>query len=148
MKKICIVSDGGGHLTELMELSDAFEGLKVVYITHYDVFTRHLDNAYLITFAKSPGVSVVLLFLRVFWILLRERPDFIISTGSYIAIAAFYIGKFILRTKLIFIECSAQVFHPSRTGRLVYPITDLFLVQWDPLLKCYGPKAKYVGGLI
>jgi hypothetical protein len=24
----------------------------------------------------------------------------------------------------------------------------LFLVQWEPLLKQYGPKAKYVGGLI
>jgi hypothetical protein len=24
----------------------------------------------------------------------------------------------------------------------------LFLVQWEPLLREYGPRAKYVGGLI
>jgi hypothetical protein len=34
------------------------------------------------------------------------------------------------------------------TGKWVYPITDLFLVQWESLLTQYGPKAKHVGGLI
>ncbi|MFH1776650.1 MAG: PssD/Cps14F family polysaccharide biosynthesis glycosyltransferase [Candidatus Omnitrophota bacterium] len=148
MKKICLVSDSGGHLEELLEISEAFQEYKIIYLTYDDVFTRDLDNAYRITFAKNIGLSVIFLCLRVFWIMLKERPDFIISTGSYIAIPAFYFGKFILKAKLIFVECSAQVFTASRTGRWVYPIADLFLTQWESLLKCYGRKARYVGGLI
>jgi beta-1,4-N-acetylglucosaminyltransferase len=86
--------------------------------------------------------------IKIFFILLKERPAILFSTGSEIAIPSFYLGKLLFRTKLIYLECSAQVYQASLTGRLVYPITDLFLVQWKPLLKRYGTKAKYVGGLI
>jgi len=70
------------------------------------------------------------------------------STGAELAIPSFFIGKFFFRTKLIYLECSAQVYSPSLTGKWVYPITNLFMVQWEPLLNQYGPKAIYVGGLI
>ena len=86
--------------------------------------------------------------LRIFLTFLKERPAILFSTGAELAIPSFFIGKFFFRTKLIYLECSAQVYHASLTGRLVYPIADLFLVQWEPLLGQYGPRAKYVGGLI
>ena len=86
--------------------------------------------------------------LKILYVFLKERPRVLFSTGAEIAIPAFYIGKFLFRTKLIYLECSAQVDHRSLTGRWVYPIADLFLVQWESLVSQYGPKAKYVGGLI
>ena len=49
-------------------------------------------------------------------------------------------------TKVIYLETFARVNDRSLTGRLVYPIADLFLVQWESLLEFY-PKAKYVGGV-
>ena len=98
-------------------------------------------------FAKIP-LNLIVGILKIFFIFLKERPRILFSTGAEIAIPSFYIGKFLFRTKLIYLECSAQVYHPSLTGRWVYPITDLFLVQWESLLRQYGPKAKYVGGLI
>ena len=86
--------------------------------------------------------------LTIVYVFLKERPRVLFSTGAEIAIPAFYIGKLLFRTKLIYLECSAQVDHRSLTGRWVYPIADLFLVQWESLLSQYGPRAKYVGGLI
>ena len=32
------------------------------------------------------------------------------------------------------------------TGKLVYKFADLFVVQWESMLKLY-PKAKYFGGI-
>ena len=56
-----------------------------------------------------------------------------------------YIGK-IFGSKIIFIETFANRNSKTLSGRLVYPIADLFLVQWEEMLKLY-PKAK-LGGWI
>ena len=94
------------------------------------------------------AIDVIGDFIVQLSIFLKEKPKVLFSTGAEIAIPSFYIGKFLFRTKLIYLECSAQVYSPSLTGRWVYPISDLFLVQWESLLQHYGPKANYVGGLI
>jgi len=55
-----------------------------------------------------------------------------------------YLGGF-LGKKIVFIESLSRVKNPSLTGKFLYPISDLFLVQWKSLLKKYGSKAKYGG---
>ena len=56
-----------------------------------------------------------------------------------------YLGK-IFGSKIIYIETFANINKKTATGRLIYPIADLFLVQWEEMLELY-PKAKYRGGL-
>ena len=34
------------------------------------------------------------------------------------------------------------------TGLITYHMADMFLVQWEPLLKHYGPKARSRGGFV
>ena len=147
-RKIGLISSPGGHLVEVLELLEAFEDYSPFFITYQETATENRENTYYITnFIKSPS-SFIMGILKILFILFKERPKVLLSTGAEIAIPPFYIGKFLFRTKLIYMECSAQVYQPSKTGRWVYPITDLFLVQWEPLLGHYGPRAKYVGGLI
>jgi beta-1,4-N-acetylglucosaminyltransferase len=147
-KKIGLICSPGGHFTEILQLLEAFEGHSNFLITYREKATLDQKNTYYMTnLARSP-IALIVGVLKIFFIFLKEKPDILFSTGSEIAIPSFYFGKFLFRTKLIYLECSAQVYQPSMTGKGVYPITDLFLVQWEPLLKRYGPKAKYVGGLI
>jgi beta-1,4-N-acetylglucosaminyltransferase len=148
IKKIGLICSPGGHFTEILQLSGAFEGHPNFLITYQEKATLDQGNTYyMANLVKSP-FALIMGILKILIIFLREKPDILFSTGSEIAIPSFYFGKFLFRTKLIYLECSAQVYQPSMTGKWVYPITDLFLVQWEPLLKRYGPKAKYVGGLI
>jgi UDP-N-acetylglucosamine:LPS N-acetylglucosamine transferase len=147
-KKIGLICSPGGHLTEILQLWEAFEGHSVFLMTYREKATTSRGNAYYLTNIMRNPAAFVVGVVKMFMILLRERPDILFSTGSEIAAPPFYLGKFFFRTKLIYLECSAQVYRPSLTGRFVYPIADLFLVQWEPLLKHYGPRAKYVGGLI
>ena len=147
-RKVGLICSPGGHLVEVLHLLEAFEGHSVFFLTYREKSISNRKNTYYIkNFAKHP-VSLLLGALRIFTIFLKERPDLLFSTGAEIAIPAFYMGKFLFGTKLIYLECSAQVYTRSLTGRCVYPIADLFLVQWESLLKPYGPKAKYAGGLI
>ena len=46
----------------------------------------------------------------------------------------------------IYIEVFDRVDKPTLTGRLVYPIVDEFIVQWEEQLKVY-PKAKNFGSI-
>jgi hypothetical protein len=52
-----------------------------------------------------------------------------------------------LGVRIAFIEGWYRVHTRSGTGPLVYPVVDLFLVQWPDVLRFYGPKACYEGGL-
>lgn len=147
-KKIGLICSHGGHFTEVLQLREAFEDYPKFLITYREKATTNRESTYYLTNIMRSPIAFIVGIIKIFFILLKERPDVLFSTGSEIAVPPFYLGKFLFHTKLIYVECSAQVFHPSLTGRFVYPITDLFLVQWEPLLKRYGPKAKYVGGLI
>lgn len=84
------------------------------------------------------------LFLSLYWVL-KERPDVVISTGAGITVFFCVFAK-LLGAKLIFLESMAKVEKPTLTARMLYPFSDLFLVQWPGLLD-YFPKAQYLGRL-
>ena len=59
------------------------------------------------------------------------------------AVPFFYIGK-LMGKKLIYIEVFDRIDKSTLTGKLVYPITDIFIVQWEEMKKVY-PKAINLG---
>lgn len=78
-------------------------------------------------------------------VLLKEKPDLIVSSGAAVAVPFFYIGK-LMRKKLVYIEVFDRIDKPTLTGRLVYPITDRFVVQWEEQKKVY-PKGVNLGSI-
>jgi len=149
--KICLACTHGGHLVQMTRLLDAFKGYDYFFVTYNSEATKNLDNAYFIKFEErglKAKIMLIKTLIKAFKILIKEKPDVIISTGGgEIAVPFCYIGK-VLGAKVIFIETLARMTAPSGGGRLVYPIADLFLVQWESLLKRYGDKAKYWGKVI
>ena len=157
--KIGFICSSGGHLTQALGTIEAFRGQDVFLVVHNfpslkEIRLEQVSRIYRlrIVFGYSSWVAVCLTmflnlfqFLRSFWI---EKPAILFSTGAEIAVPAFYIGKIIFGTKLIFLESLARVKDFSLTGKLVYPIADLFLVQWPELLDKKRLKAVYRGRLI
>jgi UDP-N-acetylglucosamine:LPS N-acetylglucosamine transferase len=148
--KIGLICSQGGHLTETLQILDAFKEHQIFFATYHsirDQAIRELGPAY---FTNNIGTNLTRMLIACIWsldILIRERPNIILSVGSEIAIPFFYWSK-ILRIKTIFIESWCRVENLSRTGRLVYPIADQFWVQWPQLLKACGPKARFHGAVI
>ena len=145
---VCVVCSSGGHLSE------ALAAIEEVNVPHYFVIfyephvvsrLRNEEVHYVIDPHRSP-IGYVKNLWQSSKLFFRKRPKVIVSTGAGIALATCFLGK-IFGSRIIFIETGARVTSPSRTGRIMYRIADLFIVQWEPMLKIY-PKAKYGGPLL
>lgn len=155
MKKLLFISSTGGHLTELLQLSPLFQEYDYLLVTEKTKSNLSLQKKYpgkvrfLVFGTKSHLFSYLFKFtynvIKSLGIYLKYRPDFIISTGAHTSVPMCYIGK-LFGSKIIYIETFANIKSKSMSGKLVYPIADLFLVQWENMLSLY-PNAKYVGGL-
>ena len=55
------------------------------------------------------------------------------------------LGK-LAKKKIIYIESFARVDSPSLTGKLMYKVADIFIIQWEEL-KQFFPNAIYGGGI-
>ena len=152
--KICIASSAGGHLVETNKLLPIFKKHDFFYITFkiekitkklpgrtYHVINPDVRN-------RKLGISAFLFnLIQVCLIIIKEKPDVVVTTGATVAFPVCYISKFLLSSKIIFIETMARVDTRSLTGILLYPISDVFIVQWKSLLDLYGDKAIH-GGLL
>lgn len=149
--KICFVSSSGGHWEELLCLrkiiseNDSFfvteKGSQVDDFKGYKLYTILQINRKEKGFIKK----FVRIFVEAKRILNNEKPDVIITTGALLSYPFCLIGK-LKRSKIIYIESFARVNKKSLTGKLTYPFADMFIVQWESMLKYY-PKAKYTGGI-
>ena len=63
-------------------------------------------------------------------VLRRERPDVLVSNGAGIALPFFWVGR-ALGIPLVFIEVYDRIDAPSLTGRLLFPICDRVVLQWE-----------------
>ena len=75
-------------------------------------------------------------------ILRKEKPDLLISSGAAVAVPFFYIAK-LMGKKLIYIEVYDRIDKPTLTGRLVYPIVDSFIVQWEEQKQVYKKAINF-----
>ena len=145
--KVALVSSHGGHLTELEAVARSLREVNTVLITYESDRTADLKEAYRLRNIGANPFRLVAAFFQIALIFAKERPRAIISTGAEIAIPAFVLGK-LLGIRLVFVESLCRVSAPSGTGFLLYPLTDLFLVQWPQLARRYGRRAEYAGAVL
>lgn len=149
--KICFVSSSGGHWEELMCLKEIADKNNSFYVTESggQAEERNLERMYLFhqinRREKLFLLHFVWVFLRATKILIYEKPDVVISTGALLAFPFCFVAK-LMKRKVVFIESFARVDNKSLTGKLVEPFADLFIVQWEQMLKCY-PNAVYAGSV-
>lgn len=148
-KKILMAASSGGHLEEVLALKELKEDYEVVLITEKTAYQVSFwqDRVYEVPQVNRKEWKSMLRFVGI-WvstlrILLQEKPDAVLSTGAMVAFPALVLGK-LLGKKVLFIECMFNVDEPTLTGKLTYRFADLFIVQWEEMLKVY-PKAVLGG---
>jgi len=82
---------------------------------------------------------------RAFRVVRQVRPHAVIGAGPSISVPVSLMGK-LLGARVIHVESASRVQRLSMTGRILYPVADLFFVQWEDLREQY-PKATYAGRL-
>ncbi|MBE5805356.1 MAG: polysaccharide biosynthesis protein [Clostridiales bacterium] len=152
-KKIMYISSTGGHLNELLQLKELFKKYDYYIVTEKTKSSEFLKSeyedkvSYLAYETKKRPIKYIFVFIyniiKSLGIFIMQKPNIIITTGTHTAVPMCYIGK-LFRKKIIFIETFANRNTKTVAGRLVYPIADTFVVQWEEMLKLY-PKAQYWG---
>lgn len=152
-RRVMFISSTGGHLVELLQLEMMFTKYDYCIITEKTKSNLYLKEKYgdrikfLIYgtkhhFITYPFKLITNCFISLFYYL-KFRPDYIITTGVHTAGPMCCLGK-ILGSKIVYIETFANMVTKTSTGKLLYPISDKFIVQWESMRKLY-PDAEFGG---
>ena len=146
--KVLAVSSGGGHWIELMRLIPAFERCQVTYVTVEPSYRSQVGDArfrVVIDATRWDKVKLIRMMLQMIWVLLRERPDVVISTGAAPGFFAVRLGK-LFGARTIWVDSMANIDELSSSGQRIGKHADLWLTQWEHLAKPGGPI--YRGGVL
>jgi hypothetical protein len=148
--KVAFVSSAGGHLIQLYHLRPWWEKHDRLWVTFDMPDSRSLLEGEEIVWAFHPTTRNIPNLLRNFrlaWRTLREtRPDVVVSTGAGVAFPFFLVAR-LLRQKTAYIEVYDRIDLATLTGRLCYPLSNLFLLQWEEQKRFY-PKGDVIGTLL
>ena len=147
-RRVLAISSGGGHWVQLLRLRPAFEGCRVTYVTVRESYRadvpgqrfRVINDA-----TRWDKVGLVTMGLRLVWIMLRERPHAVVSTGAAPGYFAIRLGK-LLGARTVWVDSIANAEEMSMTGRIVGRHAGLWLTQWEHLAGDGGPS--YAGAVV
>ena len=147
--KICFIASSGGHLAEINQLREISEAYDSFLVTEKNDFSEaHIcSKVYHVSKQNRKEAMFLPKFLalwgRSFKIFMKEKPDCIITTGALICYPMCRIAK-LFGKKVVYIESFARFNTGSMTGKWMYGVADLFIVQSEYLLDIY-PKAINCG---
>lgn len=145
--KICFVSASGGHYEQLKCLKPLLKVYAGFFITERTKFQSAAD--YYVTPTGLDDKMVLFKFPKLFYECCRiwfiEKPDYVITTGTFVSIPFVILCK-IFRKKFIYIETFARVKDTTKAGFVMYRFADLFIYQWESLAKFY-PNGVYGGSI-
>ncbi|WP_241162456.1 PssD/Cps14F family polysaccharide biosynthesis glycosyltransferase [Enterococcus sp. ZJ1668] len=147
--KICLIASSGGHYEQLLMLDKLARTFDVFFVTEKTTYSKPAGQTYYLKQVnrKEPlaGFYLLSIICQTLYIFFKEKPDAIISTGVLSAIPMMMLGK-LWGKKIIYIESFAKIASPTKTGKLIYKFSDIFIIQWEGL-KVFYPDAIYLGSI-
>ncbi|WP_279605134.1 PssD/Cps14F family polysaccharide biosynthesis glycosyltransferase [Aetokthonos hydrillicola] len=142
-----LVCTSGGHFSTMRRLEQFWSSHDRVWVTDLKKDTQILEGkekVYWLPYQGSRDIFVLAKNIpQVFSIVGSEQPDLVISTGASLAISFAFVSKY-FKKKFVYIESISRSQELSLSGKLVYPLSDEFYVQWSNLCSKY-PKAVFKG---
>ncbi|OAS88182.1 MULTISPECIES: PssD/Cps14F family polysaccharide biosynthesis glycosyltransferase [Metabacillus] len=149
--KICYAASSGGHLEQIMMLYPMMEKYNSFILTEKTLYEFNSKGKKLYNVSQVNRRELLFVFkiflvlIQTLYIFFKEKPDVVISTGALATVPICLLAK-LFRKKLIFIESFSKITSPTITGKLMYKIADIFIIQWEELKKFY-PNGIYGGGI-
>lgn len=135
------VASGGGHWVQLLRLTPAFADCVVVFVTVSEAYRTEVTGQRFYTVTDATRHTKLRLphtVLGLFWILCKERPDVVISTGAAPGYLALLLAK-MFGAKTVWLDSIANVEQLSMSGKMAARCADLWLTQWPHLARERGP---------
>jgi UDP-N-acetylglucosamine:LPS N-acetylglucosamine transferase len=148
--RVLLVCSSGGHLIQLHNLRPWWERHDRMWVTFKKLDSRSLLAGERVAWAHHPttrNLPNLVRNLLLAWRQLRSfRPDVVVSSGAGVAFPFFLIAR-LLGQKTVYVEVYDRIDSATVTGRLCYPISNLFLLQWEEQRRSY-PNGVVIGSLL
>ena len=132
---------------QLRRLRPAFEGHDVAYVTTNPGHRPEVGAArfYVVRDGnRTSKLSLLVSAVQIGRVIIRERPQVVISTGAAPGYLALRLAK-ALGARTVWIDSVANVDELSMSGRLASEMADLCLTQWPHLA---GGSVTYEGSVL
>jgi UDP-N-acetylglucosamine:LPS N-acetylglucosamine transferase len=146
-KRALAVASSGGHWTQLLRIIPAFGAYDVAYVTVLPAYRSSVpeNRFYVVKDAtRWNKLHMLVCALQMAWILVKERPKVVISTGAAPGYFAVVLGRW-FGARTIWVDSIANADHISMAGMRVGGHADLWLTQWPHLARPEGP---HYGGAV
>lgn len=148
-KRVLLVASGGGHWVQLRRLRPAFEGFDVAYASVFDDYADEVGGArfYQIHDAtRRDPWRVFVMIPQIARMLLKERPDVVMTTGALPGLVTIALAKVLTRSRTVWLDSIANVERMSGSGMQAKWFADEWLTQWPEVAKETG--ATHWGAVI
>jgi len=139
-KKVLAVASGGGHWVQLLRLRPAFAGHDVQFLSTNSGYAKEVDSPlHVVTDANMWNkLKLLKMFAEVAWVLVKVRPDVVITTGAAPGFAAILFGR-CFGARTIWVDSIANSETLSSSGQQAGRFAHAWLTQWEHLAKPDGP---------
>ncbi|MFZ3482967.1 glucuronosyltransferase [Sphingomonas sp. 3-13AW] len=144
--RILLVASAGGHWTELYRLRDAFKGADCQFVSTAPGLTAPLGEREVLSVADTARDTIPTLLptiAKLMRIIRRFDPQLVVSTGAAPGALALFIAK-LFGARTIWIDSIANSEGLSLSGKLVRPVADLRITQWEHLAQDH-PSLRFFG---
>ena len=153
MQRVLAISSTGGHWVQLLRLLPAFDGCEVHFATSTGDFCAQAQALAQARGQRFGGYHVftdanrwqkfrlLKQMLEVAGILLKVRPDVIVTTGASVGYFALRLGR-LLKVRTCGVDSIANAEELSLSGKLAGPYADLWLTQWADVARPDGPHYR------
>jgi UDP-N-acetylglucosamine:LPS N-acetylglucosamine transferase len=143
-KKVLAVASGGGHWVQLLRLAPALVDFDVTFVGVSQAYRSEVaeHKFYSVTDAtRWDKIAMLKSAVQLAWIIWREKPDVVVSTGAAPGYFAIRLGR-LFGARTIWLDSIANADCLSMAGELVGRYADLWLTQWPHLDRAEGPHYR------
>jgi UDP-N-acetylglucosamine:LPS N-acetylglucosamine transferase len=147
-KRVLAIASAGGHWQQLQQLRDAFMHHDVHFVTTKDGLPQQFgisEFSLVRDCNRNEKMAMLICVAQLAAVLLRKRPDVIISTGALPGFFALVLGK-LLRARTIWVDSVANGEEFSLGGAKAKRFADLWMSQWQHVAEQNG--AVYKGSVL
>ena len=150
VKKVLAIASAGGHWVQLRRLRPAWDECEVVYVATNEGYraevmgdrARHPRSFHAVPDANRHNkIKLIRQFFSVAKLVLKTRPDVIVSTGASSGFFALVLGR-LIGAKTIWVDSIANAGELSASGRMVGRHASLWLTQWSHIAEKGGPRCE------
>lgn len=148
--RVLLVCSSGGHLAQLYRLRPWWGERERTWVTFDTPDAASLLDSEDVVWAHRPTTRNLRNLARnttLAWRTVRDRrPSLVVSDGAGVAVPFFGVAR-LLGIPTVYLEVYDRIDTRTLTGRICYPMSSLFLLQWPDQSRWY-PKGLVVGRLL